>query len=713
MEPAPIPDLIPDRRPAYPVARQGDVVDDYHGTKVADPYRWLEDPDAPETVTWVEAQNAITAAFLHASTARERIKTRLTQLWDYPRYGVPQREGARYYFWKNDGLQNQPVLYAQAELNGAPSPVLDPNTMSTDGTAVVTNIRFTKDGGRVAYGLSRSGSDWQELHVRDCDAQTDHADVIRWCKFAGIAWHPAGRGFFYNRFPEPGTVPPEDESNHQRVYWHALGWQQAEDRLVYERPDAKELGFSPHTTDDGAYLVLHVWRGTEPENRFYFRRLTSDPPDDASAWAPDGGPFVRLLDEADARYDFVDNVGPLFYFHTDLDAPRGQIIAIDVEHPEREHWREIVAQGESPIDQVAMVNDQLVVIYLHDVHHQIRRYSRAGAPLGEILLPGLGAVAGLQGRRGDTELFLGFTSFLYPLTVLRYDFAAQRLETLRAPEIDFDAGAYETRQVFYPSKDGTRIPMFLTYRRGLALEGTNPALLYGYGGFNISLTPAFSVHRLVWLEQGGILAVANLRGGSEYGEAWHQGGILGRKQNVFDDFIGAAEWLIDQGYTKPGRLAIQGGSNGGLLVAACMTQRPDLFGAVLCQVPVADMLRYHKFTVGRYWTSDYGNAETDPEHFRFLYAYSPVHNVRPGTAYPPTLITSADTDDRVVSAHAKKLAAALQAAQSDQQAVDHPILLRVETKAGHGAGKPTAKLIEEQADLYTFLDATIVRGDQG
>ncbi|MDQ3701308.1 MAG: prolyl oligopeptidase family serine peptidase, partial [Chloroflexota bacterium] len=585
-----------------------------------------------------------------------------------------------------------------------------------DGTAAVTNIRFTQDGSRVAYGLSRSGSDWQELHVRDCAAQTDHADVIHWCKFAGIAWHPAGHGFFYNRFPEPGTVPPEDESNHQRVYWHALGWQQAEDRLVYERPDAKELGFSPHTTDDGAYLVLHVWRGTEPENRFYFRRLTSDPAATAPEWAPDDGPFVRLLDEADARYDFVDNVGSLFYFHTDLDAPRGRIIAIDVECPQREHWREIVAQGESPIDQVAMVNDQLVVIYLRDVHHQIQRYSRDGAPLGEIALPGVGAVAGLQGRREDTELFLGFTSFLYPLTVLRYDFAAGRLETLRAPEIDFDAGAYETRQVFYRSKDGTRIPMFLTHRRGLALDaldGTNPALLYGYGGFNISLTPAFSVHRLVWLEQGGVLAVANLRGGSEYGEAWHQGGILDRKQNVFDDFIGAAEWLIDQGYTNPGRLAIQGGSNGGLLVAACMTQRPDLFGAVLCQVPVADMLRYHKFTVGRYWTSDYGNAEADPEHFRFLYAYSPVHNVRSGTVYPPTLITSADTDDRVVSAHAKKLAAALQAAQSGPRAADHPILLRVETKAGHGAGKPTAKLIEEQADLYTFLDATIVNGGQG
>ncbi len=696
---------------AYPVAPKGDVVDDYHGTKVADPYRWLEDPEAPDTVAWVEAQNAITASFLQAIPFRERIKARLTQLWDYPRYGVPQREGGRYYFWKNDGLQNQPVLYAQPELRGTPTPVLDPNTMSADGTAAVTNLHFTRDGRLAAYGLSRSGSDWQELHVRDCDTGADRPDVIQWCKFTGVAWEPARSGFYYNRFPEPGTVAPEDESNYQRVYWHALGTPQAEDRLVYERPDAKELGFSPRTTDDGAYLVLHVWRGTEPENRFYYRRLATDlPPGPPSPPLPHqpapadgqglhGAPFIRLLDEADARYDFIDNTGSLFYFHTDLDAPRGRIIAIDVQRPEREHWREIVAQREDAIDQVAMVNDQLVVIYLHDVHHQIQRYSRDGTPLGEITLPGLGAVTGLQGKREDTELFLGFTSFLYPLTVLRYDFTTGDMETLRAPEIDFDASGYETHQVFYPSKDGTLIPMFLTHRRGLPLDGTNPALLYGYGGFNISLTPSFSIHRLAWLEQGGVLAVANLRGGSEYGEAWHRAGILEKKQNVFDDFIGAAEWLIDQGYTSRERLAIQGGSNGGLLVAACMTQRPDLFGAVLCQVPVADMLRYHKFTVGRYWTSDYGNAEADAEHFHFLYAYSPVHNIRPGTAYPPTLITSADTDDRVVSAHAKKLAAALQEAQTG----DNPILQRVETKAGHGAGKPTAKLIEEQADLYTFL----------
>jgi prolyl oligopeptidase len=688
---------------AYPPAPKGDVVDDYHGTPVPDPYRWLEDPDAPETVAWVEAQNALTAAFLGQGPARERLRERLTRLWDYPRYGVPQREGDRYYFWKNDGLQNQPVLYLQPTLEASPAPVLDPNALSEDGTAAVMNLRFTRDGRRAAYGVSRSGSDWQDLHVRDCDTGADLPDVIRWCKFAGIAWAPDARGFFYNRFPEPGTVPPEEESSHQRVYWHTLGTDQARDRLVYARPDFKELGFTPRATDDGAYLVLHVWRGTEPENRFYYRPL-SVPPEGGDG-PPDGVPFVRLLDEADARYDFVDNVGPLFYFHTDLDAPKGRVIAIDVEHPGREHWREVIPEGEDVIDQVALIHDELIVVTLHDVHHRVRRCSRAGEPLGEIPLPGIGTVAGLTGRREDAECFLGFTGFLFPLTTLRFDFTTGALTTVRAPELDFDPAPYETRQVFYPSKDGTRVPMFLTHRKGIALDGDNPTLLYGYGGFNISLTPAFTVHRLVWLEQGGVLAVANLRGGSEYGEAWHRAGILEKKQNVFDDFVAAAEWLIEAGYTRRERLAIQGGSNGGLLVAACETQRPELFGAVLCQVPVADMLRYHRFTVGRYWTTDYGDAEADPEHFRFLFAYSPLHNVRPGTAYPPTLITSADTDDRVVSAHAKKLAAALQAAQAG----DAPILLRVETKAGHGAGKPTTKQIDEQADLYAFLSLTVGR----
>ncbi|MGH2369286.1 MAG: prolyl oligopeptidase family serine peptidase, partial [Chloroflexota bacterium] len=409
-----------------------------------------------------------------------------------------------------------------------------PNTFSEDGTVAVSGSSFTADGRLLAYGLSRSGSDWQELHVRDCGTATDHADVIRWCKFAGMAWKPDGSGFYYNRLPEPGAVAPEDENNYQKVYWHALGTTQADDRLVYERPDAKELGFTPFATDDGAYLGLHVWRGTEPENRFYYRPMP----------AGDDADVVRLLDEADARYDFIDNAGSVFYFHTDLDAPRGRVIAIDIARPQREHWRELVAQGDDPIEQVAMVHDRLVVVYLHDVHHQIRLYTREGEPRGEIALPGLGAVSGLRGKRTDTELFFGFSSFLHPTMVMRYDFTTSTVETIRASEIDFDPSGYETRQVFFRSKDGTRVPMFLTHRQGILLDGANPTLLTGYGGFTISLTPSFSVHRLVWLEQGGVLAVANLRGGGEYGEAWHRAGILDRKQNVFDDFIAGAEWLI-------------------------------------------------------------------------------------------------------------------------------------------------------------------------
>jgi prolyl oligopeptidase len=456
-------------RPAYPPAPKGDVVDDYHGTPVPDPYRWLEDPDAPQTVAWVEAQNALTASFLGQGDARERLRERLTRLWDYPRYGLPQREGQRYYYWKNSGLQNQPVLYAQPQLDAPEAAVLDPNTLSPDGTAAVMNLRFSRDGRLAAYGVSRSGSDWQDLHVRDMESGVDFPDVIRWCKFAGIAWTPDARGFFYNRFPEPGTVAPEDVSNFQRVYWHTLGTAQEDDRLVYERPDFKELGFAPRATDDGAYLTLHVWRGTEPENRFYYAPLDPSAGDSA---------IVRLLDEADARYDFIDNADSLFYFVTDLDAPRGRVIAIDVEQPQREHWREIVPQGDDPIDQATLIHDELIVVTLHDVHHRVQRYSRDGALLGEIP-PGLGTVAGISGRREDAEAFLGFTGYLDPLTTLRYDFASGELSTLRAPELDFDAARYETRQVFYPSKDGTRIPMFLTHRKGLALDGANPTLLYG------------------------------------------------------------------------------------------------------------------------------------------------------------------------------------------------------------------------------------------
>jgi len=551
--------------------------------------------------------------------------------------------------------------------------------------------------------------------VRDLETLKELDDTIRHCKFTRPAWTRDQSGFFYSRFPEPGSVPPEEESYHQKVYWHTLHTAQEHDPLVYARPDAPELGFTPHVTDDGRFLVLHVWRGTDPKNRIYYAPFSPN-----GEARPTQEAVIRLLDEADARYDFVDNVGNTFYFNTDLDAPRGRVIAIDLAQPERTHWREIIPEGDDPIDFVSIVHDHLVVVTLHHAHHVVKLYSLddAGKPHGgadaadgvrrtrgaggfvrELPLPTIGSITGLSGKREDDELFLAFTSFLHPTTVLRYHFPTDTLETVLTPPVPFDASLYETTQVFYESKDGTRIPMFLTHKKGLALDGNNPTLLYGYGGFNVSLTPNFAPQRIAWLEAGGIYAVANLRGGGEYGEAWHQAGTLLNKQNVFDDFIAAAEWLIANKYTRPGRLAIQGGSNGGLLVGACLLQRPDLYGAVVCQVPVADMLRYHRFTVGRFWVSDYGNADEDESHFRYQLRYSPVHNCKPGVSYPATLITTADHDDRVAPAHGFKFAAALQAAQAGPA----PILLRVDVKAGHGAGKPTTKLIEEQADIYAFL----------
>ena len=668
-----------------PVAHRDHVVEHYHGVPVADPYRWLEQADAPETRAWVDEQNAYTEAFLGAIPAREQIRARLTQLWNYPRYSAPVKKGARYFFSKNSGLQNQAVLYRQDSLQGEALVVIDPNTLSEDGTSALTTQAFSKDGSMLVYGVSLHGSDWQELHIRRIESGEDAPETIRWCKFSSIGWKHDNSGFFYNRLPEPGTVPEEDQSNFSQVYWHTPGTPQSEDRLIYERPDFKELSFSPFITDDGEYLILNVWHGTDPKNRLYYRKVESD------------GPFVRLLDEADASYSFIGNDGPLFYFHTTLDAPRGRIIAIDTEHPERA--RELLPQSDDVIAFALMAHHQFVIVSMRDAHHAISVYDVDGRHAGDIGLPTLGSIVEIDGNSDESELFFSFTSFLYPPTVYRYDFTDESLTLLRDAQLDFDANAYETTQVFYTSKDGTRVPMFLTHKKGLRHDGNNPTLLYGYGGFDVSLTPTFAVPTLVWLEHGGIYAVPNLRGGGEYGEEWHLAGTLERKQNVFDDFIAAAEWLIANKYTSVPRLAIQGGSNGGLLVAACMTQRPDLFGAVLCHVPVIDMLRYHKFTVGRYWVSDYGNAEADAEHFKFLYAYSPLHNVKPGVSYPPTLILAADTDDRVVPAHAKKFAATLQAAYEG----DNPILLRIDTKAGHGLGKPTLKLIEERADVLAFV----------
>ncbi|MBN2132390.1 MAG: S9 family peptidase [Sedimentisphaerales bacterium] len=674
-------------RLTYPRARKDSVVDVYHGIEVSDPYRWLEDADSPETQAWVAKQNKLTERFLAKVPARGRIKERLEELMDYPRYSAPSKHGGRYFFWKNDGLQNQSVLYVQETLEAEPRVVINPNVLSTDGTVAVTATAISWDGTFLAYGLSRSGSDDKEVMVRDIDSGRDYRDLLRWCRFTTIAWKHDGSGFFYSRYPDPNTVTPEDRMNYNRVYWHALGTSQSQDALVFELPDHKELSFAPIVTEDGRYLLLYVHHGTDPRNRVYYRAVDSHEP------------FVKLLDKADARYDFIGNDGPMFYFNTDLDAPRGRIVAISIDHPAPADWRTVVPEGPDVIDHAGIVGNRLVVTYMHDVHHRLGIHHLDGTHLRDIALPTLGTVSGLSGRQDDTEMFFSFTSFLYPSTSFRYDLQRHELGVVQAPQIDFDTSQYETKQVFCTSKDGTRVPMFLTHRKGLTLDGDHPTLLYAYGGFNINIKPRFSVATLVWLEAGGIYAQANLRGGSEYGETWHLAGMLDKKQNVFDDFIAAAEWLIAHDYTCPEKLAIRGGSNGGLLVAACMLQRPDLYGAVICQVPVIDMLRYHKFTAGRFWVPEYGNAEAGREQFDYLYAYSPLHNVRAGVEYPPVLITSADTDDRVVPMHSKKFAATLQA----EAAGTNPILLRVETKAGHGGGKPTTKIIEGQADIYAFL----------
>ncbi len=678
-----------EKRIVYPESLRVDQVDDYHGIKVTDPYRWLEDLDSQQTTAWVAAQNRVTSAYLAAIPERDAIRRRLTQLWNYERYGVPTRHGGRYFFARNDGLQNQNVLYVLDTLGGEPKVVLDPNTLSQDGTVALSGMSVSEDGKLVAYGLSSGGSDWQEWKVREVDSGRDLPDHLRWVKFSSAAWTHDGKGFFYSRYDEPQEGRQLEEANfYQKLYYHRLGTPQSEDELIYQRPDKKELGFAPIVTDDGSYLVIHAWLGTETENGIFYKDLQTS-----------GSPVVELLATLDAAYIFIGNDGPLFWFQTDSAAPRGRMIAIDLRDPARERWRELIPQAAETLRGVACLDDTFLALYLKDAHSQVRRFDLGGQFLRELELPGLGSIDGFTGKRQDRETFYSFTSYTTPGTIYRYDLRTGKSTVFREPRIEgFDAGRYETRQVFFPSRDGTRIPMFLTYRKGLKLDGSNPVFLYGYGGFNIPVTPSFSVPQIVWMEQGGIYAVANLRGGGEYGEEWHQAGSKLKKQNVFDDFIAAGEWLVANRYTSRRRLAIGGSSNGGLLTAACMVQRPDLFGAVLVNVGVLDMLRFHKFTIGWGWTSDYGSPD-DPQEFKALFAYSPYHNLRPDTAYPPTLITTADHDDRVVPAHSFKFAAALQRANTGP----NPTLIRIETRAGHGGGKPVSKKIEEAADELSFF----------
>jgi prolyl oligopeptidase len=672
----------------YPVTRPTDQTDDYHGVKVADPYRWLEDDNSAETKAWVEEQNKVTFSYLEKIPERAAIKDRLTKLWNYERYGVPFKQGGRYFISRNDGLQNQSVLYTMASLDAEPALLLDPNKLSGDGTVALSGYDISADGNLMAYGLSTAGSDWQEWKVRDVRTGEDLSDQIKWVKFSGASWAKDSQGFFYSRYDEPTEEAKLTRVNYfHKLYYHRLGTPQSEDKLVYHRPDHKDWNFYGGVTDDGRYLIITASQGTDPKNRVLYQDLQQ----------PDS-PVVELLMDFDADYSFIDNHGPVFWFKTDLNASRHRVIAIDITKPARANWKEIIPEARETLTGVGAVNNQFICSYLKDARSQVKVFGLDGSFVREIALPGIGSAGGFGGKRSDTETFYSFTSYTSPGTIFRHDLKTATSTVFRQAKVDFHPNDYVTRQIFYTSKDGTRVPMFISHKKGLKLDGKNPTLLYGYGGFNISLTPGFSVANLAWMEMGGVYAVPNLRGGGEYGEQWHQAGTKLKKQNVFDDFIAAAEWLIANQYTTPKKLAISGGSNGGLLVGACMTQRPDLFGATLPAVGVMDMLRFHKFTIGWAWTSDFGSAENTDE-FKALYAYSPLHNIKPGTKYPPTLITTADHDDRVVPAHSFKFAAALQAAQAGKA----PTLIRIETRAGHGAGKPTTKMIEEAADKMAFL----------
>ena len=671
----------------YPVAHKVDVVDDYHGTKVGDPYRWLEDPSSPGYREWIDAENAITERFLSSLPDRGPLRERLTALWDYERYEVPVREGNRVFYQRNSGLQPQAVLYVVDLPRFEPRPLLDPNTLSKDGTIALTDTVPSRDGSLLAYGLAEAGSDWQEWRVRKVDTGEDLPDRIQWVKFSAAEWTPDGRGFYYSRYDAPGPNQLRDVNYFQKLYYHRLGTSQSADRLVYERKDQKEWEFAATVSDDGRWLVVTVFQGTDRRNRVYIQDLKAR-----------GSKVRPLIDVLEAQYTFVGSQGPVLWFHTNLDAPLGKIIAIDMRAPDRARWKTVVPEGASRLQGASAVGRRLVLHYLEDAHSSVEIHGLDGQLQQRVKLPVLGTAKGFYGRLAQQETYFSFETFASPPALLRLEPATGELRVFRAPELKFEPSEYESQQIFYQSKDGTRVPMTLSFHKGTKPDGDRPVLLYGYGGFDISETPRFSPAWLAWMERGGVVAVANIRGGGEYGETWHQAGMKLKKQNVFDDFIAAAEWLVKERWTQPSRLAIEGGSNGGLLIGAVLNQRPDLFGCAVPIVGVMDMLRFQKFTIGWEWTSDFGSSD-DPEQFKALYAYSPLQNIKPGTAYPPTLVMTADHDDRVVPAHSFKYIATLQAAQAGPA----PVLIRIETRAGHSVGKPTQKRIDEGADMLAFV----------
>jgi prolyl oligopeptidase len=674
----------------YPPTRKAEVVDDFFGTKVADPYRWLEDDNSPETRAWVEAQNKVAFAYLDQIPQRATIRERITKLWDFEKYSAPFKRGRRYFYSYNTGLQNQSVIYVTEDPKAKGRMLLDANTLSKDGTVALSGISLTEDGRLMAYSISVAGSDWQTWKVRDVATGKDLPDEIQWSKASGASWLKDGSGFFYSRYeaPREGGALTGVNHNHQLCF-HKVGTHQAEDALIYQRPDQPEWYLGGTVTDDGRWLIISCGKGTNPESSLYLQDLSKP-----------GSPVEPFLDKMDAAYSIVDNEGDCFFVSTSKDAPRNRLVAIRKGQADAATWIEIIpqAKGKDVLESVSLVGGRFIATWMRDAHSAIEFYDLKGKKTGALALPTLGTAGGFSGRREDTETFYTFTSFTYPGSIYRLDLKTGKSQVFRSPKVAFKPADYAAKQVFYASKDGTKVPMFLVHKKGLKLDGQNPTLLYGYGGFNISLTPSFSVSRMAWLEMGGVYAVANLRGGGEYGLDWYNAGRKEHKQNVFDDFIAAAEWLIAQKVTSTPKLAINGASNGGLLVGACLTQRPDLFGAAVPEVGVMDMLRFHKFTLGWGWKSDYGSSETK-EGFDTLMKYSPLHTIRWGAKYPPTLITTGDHDDRVVPAHSHKFTATLQTAQAGPA----PILTRIEVSAGHGAGKPTDKVIAERADVLAFL----------
>ncbi len=673
----------------YPETKKVNQVDDYFGTKVSDPYRWLEDDNSEETKHWVNEENQVTEQYLSSIPFRDKVKNRLEQMWNYAKYSSPFKEGDWYYFYKNDGLQNQSVLYRQKGLTGTPEVFIDPNTMSKDGTAAIGTPDFSKNKKYAVYLEAQAGSDWQVAHVMDVASKQLLKDEINYIKFSGTSWR-GDDGFYYSRYPTPDEKNKLTTQNqNHKVYYHKLGTPQSEDVLIYEDKEHPLRTINAFLSEDEHFLILNKSEGTSGDEIWV---------KDMKNKAADNN-FTLLIKGFDTEAGFIDNDGDYLLIRTNADAPNYKVVLIDPKHPEKENWKTIIPERKELLESVGTAGHKLFLTYLQDASSKVYQTNYKGNLEREIQLPEIGSASGFDGHRTDKEIFYTFSSFDYPPAIFRYDIDRGQTNLFRKSEVKINADNYQTVQSFFTSKDGTKVPMFITYKKGLQLNGNNPVLIYGYGGFNIPLTPFFSISNAFFLEQGGVSVIVNLRGGNEYGEAWHKAGMLQNKQHVFDDFIAAAEFLIEKKYTNPQKLAMRGGSNGGLLIGAVMTQRPDLFKVAIPQVGVMDMLRYQKFTIGWAWATEYGRSDHSKEEFETLYKYSPLQNLKPGVKYPATLITTADHDDRVVPAHSFKFAATLQADNDGT----NPTLIRIETKAGHGAGKPTSKQIEEAADIWSFV----------